>query len=76
MDTLVNITNLELGANRIRVIENLDTLVNLTQLWLGKNKITKLEVSLKKEILCKDTKPMYPLELGRPQKLKVTQYSK
>ena len=46
MDTLVNITNLELGANRIRVIENLDNLVNLTQLWLGKNKITKLEVMI------------------------------
>ncbi|CAG7852541.1 Protein phosphatase 1 regulatory subunit SDS22 [Serendipita indica DSM 11827] len=35
--------SLELGSNRIRVIENLDALVNLEELWLGKNKITKLE---------------------------------
>ncbi|KAG9011095.1 hypothetical protein FRB94_009238 [Tulasnella sp. JGI-2019a] len=35
--------SLELGGNRIRVIENLDALVNLEELWLGKNKISKLE---------------------------------
>ena len=34
---------LELGDNRIRVIENLDDLTNLKQLFLGKNKITKLQ---------------------------------
>ncbi|RUS33637.1 hypothetical protein BC938DRAFT_470776 [Jimgerdemannia flammicorona] len=45
LETLTLITNLELGANRIRVIEGLDTLVNLEQLWLGKNKITKLEAN-------------------------------
>lgn len=39
---LVNLTNLELGDNRIREIENLNGLVHLQQLWLGKNKITKL----------------------------------
>jgi len=35
--------SLELGGNRIRVIEELDALINLEELWLGKNKITKLE---------------------------------
>ncbi|KAI0033556.1 L domain-like protein [Vararia minispora EC-137] len=35
--------SVELGGNRIRVIEGLDALVNLEELWLGKNKITQLE---------------------------------
>ena len=34
---------LELGANRIKKIENLDGLVNLRHLWLGKNKISQIE---------------------------------
>ncbi|OCF37236.1 enzyme regulator [Kwoniella heveanensis BCC8398] len=37
------ITSLELGGNRIRVIENLDKLIKLEELWLGKNKIRTLE---------------------------------
>ncbi|KAG8888913.1 hypothetical protein FRB98_006455 [Tulasnella sp. 332] len=35
--------SLELGGNRLRVIESLDALMNLEELWLGKNKISKLE---------------------------------
>ncbi|WVQ73241.1 hypothetical protein IAR50_002807 [Cryptococcus sp. DSM 104548] len=35
--------SLELGGNRIRVIENLEKLVHLEELWLGKNKIRSLE---------------------------------
>ncbi|KIR68608.1 enzyme regulator [Cryptococcus bacillisporus CA1873] len=35
--------SLELGGNRIRVIENLDKLIHLEELWLGKNKIRVLE---------------------------------
>ncbi|KAJ9122440.1 hypothetical protein QFC22_001865 [Naganishia vaughanmartiniae] len=35
--------SLELGGNRIRVIENLQNLVLLEELWLGKNKIRGLE---------------------------------
>ncbi|KAF8322697.1 L domain-like protein, partial [Clavulina sp. PMI_390] len=38
-----SLTSLELGGNRIRMIEGLGALVNLEELWLGKNKITKLE---------------------------------
>ncbi|CAN8075178.1 unnamed protein product [Agarophyton chilense] len=34
---------LELGDNRIRIIENLDKLKSLEGLWLGRNKITKIE---------------------------------
>lgn len=34
---------LELGDNKLRVIENLDALVNLTHLYLGKNKIKKID---------------------------------
>ncbi|KAH8826369.1 protein phosphatase regulatory subunit [Flagelloscypha sp. PMI_526] len=41
--TLINLRSLELGGNRIRVIDGLASLVNLEELWLGKNKITKLE---------------------------------
>nr|XP_031864267.1 uncharacterized protein CI109_000180 [Kwoniella shandongensis]KAA5531339.1 hypothetical protein CI109_000180 [Kwoniella shandongensis] len=37
------ITSLELGGNRIRVIENLEKLIKLEELWLGKNKIRVLE---------------------------------
>ena len=33
---------LELGANRIRTIENLHELTNLRNLWLGKNKIVEI----------------------------------
>ncbi|KAL7420835.1 protein phosphatase regulatory subunit Sds22 [Cryptotrichosporon argae] len=38
-----SITSLELGGNRIRVIEHLERLVHLTELWLGKNKIRELQ---------------------------------
>ncbi|KAF1808272.1 L domain-like protein [Eremomyces bilateralis CBS 781.70] len=38
-----HLKNLELGANRIRTIENLDNLPSLEQLWLGKNKIDRLQ---------------------------------
>lgn len=37
------ITSLELGGNRLRVIENLERLTLLDELWLGKNKIRRLE---------------------------------
>ncbi|XP_021723574.1 protein phosphatase 1 regulatory subunit pprA-like [Chenopodium quinoa] len=30
---------LELGSNRLRVMENLETLINLQELWLGRNRI-------------------------------------
>jgi protein phosphatase 1 regulatory subunit 7 len=33
---------IDLGANKIRVIEGLDGLVNLEELWLGKNKIEEI----------------------------------
>ena len=44
VSTLVNLRCLELGANKIKVIENIDTLSKLEKLFLGKNKIAKLEV--------------------------------
>lgn len=34
---------LELGSNRIRVIENLSGLHNLQQIWLGRNKISCIQ---------------------------------
>ena len=34
---------LELGANRIKKIENLESLTNLKELWLAKNKIVDIE---------------------------------
>ena len=34
---------LELGANRIRKIENLDKNLKLGEIFLGKNKIEKIE---------------------------------
>ncbi|KAJ8521128.1 hypothetical protein ONZ45_g2171 [Pleurotus djamor] len=43
LESLVNLTSLELGGNRLREIENLDALSNLEELWLGKNKISKLK---------------------------------
>ena len=35
---------LELGANRIRVVENLEPFTKLEELYLGKNKITQIQV--------------------------------
>lgn len=45
MKGLHNLRKLDLGANRIRVMdtEELTGLVNLEELWLGKNKIEKME---------------------------------
>ena len=45
LSSLVNLRKIDLGANRIRVIEEsqLSALVNLEELWLGKNKIEKVE---------------------------------
>lgn len=42
---LVNLKKLDLGANRIRVMnsEELGGLVNLEELWIGKNKIEKIQ---------------------------------
>jgi protein phosphatase 1 regulatory subunit 7 len=42
---LKNLKKIDLGANRIRVMdgEELGGLVNLEELWLGKNKIEKVE---------------------------------
>ena len=34
---------LDLGANRIRVMEGFADLVNLEELWLGKNKIDEIQ---------------------------------
>lgn len=33
---------LELGSNRIRLVEGIENLTKLTELWLGRNKITRL----------------------------------
>lgn len=38
-----NLVMLELGDNRIRVIENLQELITLEGLWLGRNKLTKMQ---------------------------------
>ncbi|KAI7298734.1 L domain-like protein, partial [Hortaea werneckii] len=43
LEELVNLTYLELGANRIREIAGLETLTKLEHLWLGQNKITELK---------------------------------
>ncbi len=45
LSTLVNLRKMDLGANRIRVMdeEQLSGLVNLEELWLGKNKIENIE---------------------------------
>lgn len=42
---LKHLRKVDLGANRIRVMEEieLEGLVNLEELWLGKNKIEKIE---------------------------------
>mmetsp|Transcript_2371 Transcript_2371/g.2649 ORF Transcript_2371/g.2649 Transcript_2371/m.2649 type:complete len:417 (+) Transcript_2371:104-1354(+) len=52
LSNLTNLRKLDLGANRIRVMDEtqLSGLVNLEDLWLGKNKIEKIEglESLKK----------------------------
>mgnify|MGYP000747420639 CR=1 FL=1 len=42
---LVNLRKIDLGANRIRVMDGneLSGLVNLEELWLGKNKIEKIQ---------------------------------
>ena len=42
---LKHLRKIDLGANRIRVMEEaeLEGLVNLEELWLGKNKIEKIE---------------------------------
>ena len=34
---------LELGDNKIRVVENLESLSELEELYLGKNKVVKME---------------------------------
>merc|ERR1719300_1053152 len=43
LETLTNLTMLELRDNRIRKIEKLETLVNVEELFLGKNKIRVIE---------------------------------
>ena len=42
---LTKLRKIDLGANRIRVmeVEELSGLVNLEELWLGKNKIEKIQ---------------------------------
>ncbi|CAH9101941.1 unnamed protein product [Cuscuta epithymum] len=35
---------LELGSNRLRVMENLQTLINLQELWLGRNRIRAINL--------------------------------
>eukprot|EP00009_Paramoeba_aestuarina_P009841 CAMPEP_0201536932 /NCGR_PEP_ID=MMETSP0161_2-20130828/63352_1 /ASSEMBLY_ACC=CAM_ASM_000251 /TAXON_ID=180227 /ORGANISM="Neoparamoeba aestuarina, Strain SoJaBio B1-5/56/2" /LENGTH=354 /DNA_ID=CAMNT_0047942947 /DNA_START=187 /DNA_END=1251 /DNA_ORIENTATION=+ len=37
------LVTLEMGANRLKKIENLEKLINLRHLWLGKNKISEIE---------------------------------
>ena len=41
---LINLKKLDLGANRIRVMDEteLGGLVNLEELWIGKNKIVEI----------------------------------
>jgi protein phosphatase 1 regulatory subunit 7 len=41
----MNLKKIDLGANRIRVMdeEELSGLVNLEELWLGKNKIEQIQ---------------------------------
>ena len=43
LSSLTKLTNLELGANKIKKIQGLEGLSKLEQLWLGKNKIESLE---------------------------------
>lgn len=45
LSALVNLKKVDLGANRIRVMEatELAGLTNLEELWIGKNKIEKIE---------------------------------
>jgi protein phosphatase 1 regulatory subunit 7 len=43
LSQLKNLRKLDLGANRLRVMEDLDGLINLEELWLGKNKIEKMQ---------------------------------
>ena len=42
---LINLKKLDLGANRIRVMnpDELSGLVNLEELWIGKNKIEEID---------------------------------
>lgn len=40
---LTTLTLLELGSNRIRVIEDISTLTELRELWLGRNRINKID---------------------------------
>ncbi|KAF5195892.1 phosphatase 1 regulatory subunit [Thalictrum thalictroides] len=39
LDHLHNLVILELGSNRLRIMENMQTLTNLQELWLGRNRI-------------------------------------
>ena len=45
LSNLVNLRKIDLGANRIRVMDEtqLGGLINLEELWLGKNKIEKIQ---------------------------------
>jgi protein phosphatase 1 regulatory subunit 7 len=43
LTTLVNLTTLDLGDNRIRKIECLDNLSQLGEFYCAKNKLTKIE---------------------------------
>lgn len=43
LHSMPKLTFMELGDNRIRVMEGLDRLPSLTSLWLGRNKITRIE---------------------------------
>ena len=43
LDSLVNLTELDLYDNQLTKIENLDSLVNLTYLYLNSNQLTKIE---------------------------------
>lgn len=45
LSSLINLRKIDLGANRIRKMDEkqLSSLINLEELWLGKNKIEKIE---------------------------------
>ena len=43
LSTLVNLTILDVGDNKIRKIEGIDTLVNLTEFHAAKNKLVSIE---------------------------------
>lgn len=43
LSTLVNLTILDVGDNKIRKIEGIESLTNLTEFHAAKNKLTKIE---------------------------------